>query len=32
MSMRLVLELSVIAISVVSFVLFDLYTRACERI
>ncbi len=26
------LEISVIAISVVAFVLFDLYTRACDRI
>lgn len=26
------LEISVIAISVVAFVLFDLYARACDRI
>jgi hypothetical protein len=28
----LVLEISVIALSVVAFVLFDLYARACDRI
>jgi len=28
----LILELSVLALTLVSFVLFDLYTRACERI
>jgi hypothetical protein len=28
----IVLEISVIALSVVAFVLFDLYTRACDRI
>jgi hypothetical protein len=28
----LVLELSVIALSVLAFYLFDAYTRACDRI
>jgi hypothetical protein len=28
----IVLEISVIALSAVAFVLFDLYTRACDRI
>jgi hypothetical protein len=28
----IVLELSLIALSVVAFVLFDLYARACDRI
>jgi len=26
------LELSVVAITIVTFVLFDLYTRGCDRI
>jgi len=28
----LVLEISVVVLSVVAFVLFDLYARACDRI